>query len=312
MAGIYLTWLVDVLRGAGCTVFENSMTAGWQNRARSSGGFPATPLGVQWHHTASNTTPYNDLSWMIDGSDDAPIGNLLLDRSGYFWPIAAGAANTAGKGGPLTMSRGTIPIDSANTRSVAIEAANNGVGEAWPAVMMDAYFKGSNAINARLGNIPTDVFNHNTWAPSRKIDPATASAVHGSWRPKSTTSSGTWSQVDVCNECAKRAGAGPSPGPGPGPTPPTPTPDEDDDDMDFDGFWRRDNSDCVYAIYKHGAKQWMTDPGYLDAMSSLWAMRGAPPEALSVRVQKDPAMFAAFGLVEGPREPNTDEWGNRV
>lgn len=208
MSGQYLTWLVDVLRAAGCNVNENGTTNGWQSRARSSGGFPSTPLGVQWHHTASNTTPASDLSWMINGSGDAPIGNLLLDRTGTYWPIAAGAANTAGKGGPLTLSRGTIPLDSANTRSVAIEAANNGVGEVWPQAQIDAYFAGSNAINRQLGNALTDVFNHQTWAPDRKIDPATAAAVDGPWRPGGSTSSGTWNQQDVRNECAARGGGG--------------------------------------------------------------------------------------------------------
>lgn len=222
MTGIYYTDLLDVLRAAGCRVAENATTNGWQKRARSSGGFPSAPLGVQWHHTASNTTPANDLSWMIVGCPDSPVGNLLLDRTGCYWPVAAGAANTAGKGGPLAMSRGTIPLDSANTRTFAIEAANNGVGEAWPAVMIDAYFAGSNALNARFGNLPTDVFNHQTWAPTRKIDPATAGAVQGSWRPGSSTSSGTWTQSDVRAECSRRAGAAP------GPTPPTP---EEDDDV---------------------------------------------------------------------------------
>jgi hypothetical protein len=82
--------------------------------------------------------------------------------------------------------------------------------------------------------------------------------------------------------------------------------------MDFDGFWRRDNSEAVYAIFKHGGKQWMTDQGYLNAMRDLWAIRGATGAALTTRVQSDPALFAAFGLVEGPREPGTDEWGNKV
>ena len=82
--------------------------------------------------------------------------------------------------------------------------------------------------------------------------------------------------------------------------------------MIFDGFWRRDNSDAVYAIFKDGHKQWMTDPGYHAAMEALQRLNGATPTQLSVRVQSDPAMFAAFGLVEGPREKGTDEWGNKV
>lgn len=308
MSGIYLTWLVDVLRGAGCTVQESSITNGWQKRARSSGGFPSTPLGVQWHHTASNTSPANDLSWMINGSSDSPIGNVLLDRSGVYWPIAAGAANTAGKGGPLALSRGTIPLDQANTRSVAIEAANSGVGQSWPAAQIDAYIRGSNAINAQLGNLPTDIFSHslgtgNGWT-NRKIDPATSAAVEGGWKPRSVNSSGTWSLDDMRSECSKRAGAGPIPLP--------PNPDDGDDDMLFDGFWQRDNSDAVYAIYKNGTKQWMTDPGYLNSMMALQTINGASPEQCSVRVQTDPGMFAAFGLVIGPRPAGTDEWGNPV
>lgn len=82
--------------------------------------------------------------------------------------------------------------------------------------------------------------------------------------------------------------------------------------MLFDGFWRRDNSEAVYAIYKNGTKQWMTDPGYLNAMSSLQRINGATDEQCNVRVQADPAMFAAFGLVLGPVPDGCDAWGNPV
>jgi hypothetical protein len=235
VTGIYYTDMLDVLRAAGCRVAESSTTNGWQRRARSSGGFPSAPLGVQWHHTASSTSPANDLQWMIVGCPDKPVGNLLLDRTGCYWPVAAGAANTAGKGGPLAMSRGTVPVDSGNTRTFAIEAANSGVGEAWPAVMIDAYFAGSNALNARFGNAPSDVFNHQTWAPTRKIDPATGAAVQGAWRPGSSTSSGTWRQSDVIAECQRRAGAGPTPIP----------PPIGDDDMAR--VIKGDGSDTYYA-----------------------------------------------------------------
>jgi hypothetical protein len=215
---IYYVELLDVLTAAGCTVAENSTTAGWQTRARSSGGFAAPPLGVQWHHTASQTSPANDLSYMIDGCPDAPVGNLLLDRTGTFWPIAAGAANTAGKGGPLTLSRGTVKTDSANSTTFAIEAANAGTGvEPWPTVQIDAYFAGSNALNELFGNLPTDVFSHALgdgdcpgWT-DRKIDPATADTVEGPWQPRSVTSSGTWALEDIRAECSRRAGTPPPP-----------------------------------------------------------------------------------------------------
>jgi len=215
---IYYVEMLDVLRSAGCRVAESSITDGWQTRARSSGGFPSPPLAVFWHHTASDTEPANDLSWMIDGSDDAPIGNLLLDRDGVFWPIAAGASNCAGKGGPSTFSRGQIPLDSGNTRGFQIEAANNGVGEAWSEAQINAYFAASNALNALVGNQPDDVISHQGWT-DRKIDPATAGAVRGPWRPDSATSSGTWDLDDIRAECRARASWQPPP-PEPGPTPP--------------------------------------------------------------------------------------------
>jgi hypothetical protein len=217
MTGIYYAEMGDVLRAAGLEVAETEVNRGWETRARSSGGFPAPPLGVWWHHTASDTTPTNDLSWMIDGSDDAPIGNLLIDRSGACWPIAAGASNCAGKGGPATFSRGTAPADGGNTRGWQIEVANNGLGQPWPTVQIDAYFAASNALNALAGNRPTDAISHRRWAPDRKIDPATADAVQGLWRPGAETSSGTWDLDDITAEAARRADAT-IPPPNPPPT----------------------------------------------------------------------------------------------
>jgi hypothetical protein len=226
MSGLYFTDLLDLLVAAGCVVGENSTTNGWQTRARSSGGFPAMPLCCFWHHTASNTSPANDLNYMIDGCDDAPVGNMLIDRDGVCWPIAAGASNCAGKGGPNTLSRGTIPLDGGNTRGWQIECASNGVGGPWPEVQVSALIAASNAMNRRFGNLPSDVLTHALGAgdgwTNRKIDPATAAAVQGMWLPRSTNSSGTWSLADIRNECAVRAGQAP----GPTPIPPTPVPPE--------------------------------------------------------------------------------------
>jgi hypothetical protein len=221
---IYYTTIDQVLRAAGCRVDELSNNAGWQRRARSSGGFASPPLGVQWHHTASRTAPANDLQWQCHSCPDRPVGNMLIDRDGIIYVVAAGAANTAGKGGPVTMSRGIVPVDGGNTRTWAIEVANNGVGEAWPQAQVDAYFRASNALNAHFGNRPTDVFTHalgtgNGWT-NRKIDPATAGAVQGPWKPRSVNGSGTWSLDDIRAECTRRAGSSP------GPTPPTPGGDD--------------------------------------------------------------------------------------
>ncbi len=216
---LYYRQLIDVLQAAGVQCAVNSINAGWENRARGSGGFPSAPLGVCWHHTASATSVNNDLSYMINGSSDAPIGNMLLARDGVVWPIAAGAANTQGKGGPTTFSRGTVPVDNGNTRMWGIEAANNGVGEPWPQAQIDAYFKINNALAGMFGNQITDLISHQGYAPTRKIDPATAAAVQGPWRPGSINSSGTWSVPDIKAEATRRAGTQPVP---PDPQPPTP------------------------------------------------------------------------------------------
>jgi len=303
MSGIYLTWLADVLRAAGIPVVDSGYGIdGWQTRARSSGGFPETPLGIQWHHTASSTTPPNDIAWQINGCDDAPVGNMTLMRDGSIWLVAAGAANTAGKGGPLTLSRGTIPLDSANTRTVAIEVANNGVGESWPQVQIDNYFAASNAINAQLGNRPDDVFSHalgtgNGWT-DRKIDPARAESVLGPWKPRSVNSSGTWSLDDIRSECLRRAGQ--SPGPIPPPT------NGDDDEM-LKGIYQS-NGPALYLCYSGGVKLFITDDGMWNGAISLCGKNGVDPNAITV----EPGEFAAMGVVTGPRPDGTDEWGNYV
>lgn len=215
----YVTEVVDVLRRAGCKVAENEITDGWWDRSRSSGGFNSEPLGVVWHHTASKTNPNNDLDYMINVSGDKPVGNVLLDRTGTFWPVAAGCANTQGKGGPSHFSRGTCPLDQGNTTLWAFEIANNGVGEAWPQEQIDAAFLGSNALNLHWHNRVDDVITHALGSgdgyTSRKIDPATAAAVQGPWRPSSSNSSGTWLLEDLRAECRRRATPTPTPSPNP-------------------------------------------------------------------------------------------------
>ena len=226
MGSRYLTELANWCRAAGLATIE---VDGWQHRARSSGGYEADrPWVVAWHHTASATSPENDVNYICYGSPDAPISNLLLDRGGMVWVCAGGATNTNGKGGPYPVTRGTVPKDSMNTHAVSIEAANNGVGEWWPQQQIDAYFVLSLMLAERLGLAPDDICEHQVWAPDRKIDPAVASAVLGPWQPASYNSSGTWNQQDVIDELWIRAGV---PTPGPDPQPPEPAPPLTEDDM---------------------------------------------------------------------------------
>jgi N-acetylmuramoyl-L-alanine amidase len=220
MTGTYLTDLADVCRGAaGDDVFE---VEGWEYRARGSGGYdPGRPWVVMWHHTASNTDPANDVAYICYGNPDAPVSNLYIDRTGAVWVCAGGATNTNGKGGPFTVSHGTVPLDQMNTYAVSIEIANTGTGEPWPQQQVDAVFAVSLAVCAAYGLEPDDICTHHAWClpscPGRKIDPATADAVQGPWRPTSASSAGSWALEDIAAECRRRAA----------PTPP-PTPPGDD------------------------------------------------------------------------------------
>jgi hypothetical protein len=135
--GLYLLDLADVCRRAvGDEVFE---VEGWEYRARSSGGYAdGRPWCVMWHHTASDTDPANDVEYICYGNPDAPVANLYIDRDGAVWVCAGGATNTNGKGGPFTVSRGTVPLDQMNTYAVSMEIANAGTGQPWPQRQVDA------------------------------------------------------------------------------------------------------------------------------------------------------------------------------
>ena len=209
MGSRYLTEMADWLRTAGITVVEY---AGWQSRARSTGGYESgRPWGVMWHHTASQTSPQNDADYMCHGSSDRPIANLMVARDGTVWVLAAGATNTNGKGGPWKWSRGQVPKDNMNVYAVGMELCCNGVGEAYSQVQVDSAFTASIALVANLGLADTDICTHAAYAPDRKIDPATAAAVQGPWQPRSCTPSGTWDLDDLISEHCRRCQAPPTP-----------------------------------------------------------------------------------------------------
>jgi hypothetical protein len=126
------------------------------------------------HHTASGsgTSFQNDWSYCAQGHQDAPVANCLLGRQGQWGVHAGGASNHAGKGGPWNTSKGQVPLDSGNSRSIGIEAQNNGVGELWSTEMVESYEIGVAAMCKAYNLEPaTDVVAHFEWAPDRKIDP---------------------------------------------------------------------------------------------------------------------------------------------
>jgi hypothetical protein len=181
MAGTYLTDLAQVLRSAGLTVID---VPGWQNRARSSGGYVnGRPTHLMLHHTASaaRTDGQDDVNYIVNVAADRPITNLYLDRFGRFWACAAGATNTNGKG--VDTWGGGVPNDRMNEYAISIEMANNGVGEPYPQVQQDAVMRASIALCVRY-RIPSEfVRSHFEWAPTRKIDVSGPSrwAAIGKW-----------------------------------------------------------------------------------------------------------------------------------
>jgi hypothetical protein len=156
-----LTWLPEVLRGAGLVVAEEP---GWLSRGRGEMG----PVhGVICHHTGT-ATPGNmpTLSMLKAGRSDlpGPLAQLGLGRDGTYYVIAAGRANHAGAGS----WRGV----SGNSKFIGIEAENGGrLTDAWPDAQMDAYRRGVAAILRKIGADETMCCGHKEYAPGRKPDP---------------------------------------------------------------------------------------------------------------------------------------------
>jgi len=194
--GSLLQDLADVLRKAGLTVQE---VDGWKQRQRGGSGYQMSrPEGIIVHHTASPSSwdGKRDVDYMTKQCDAKPLANLYLDRSGRFWVLAAGATNTNGKGGPWQ----SLPQNGANSRVIGIEAGNNGLGEAWPEAMQDAYVNGVAALAAAYRIDTKMILSHQEWAPGRKVDPS------GPSRFGSRNAAGSWNMDNFRAAVAKKRG----------------------------------------------------------------------------------------------------------
>ncbi|NQE89625.1 N-acetylmuramoyl-L-alanine amidase [Nocardia terpenica] len=154
-------WLADVLRAEGLNVIEHD---GWRDRGHGDFG---DLRGVLCHHTAGGGT--NDWKIVQYGRPDleGPLAQLVLERDGTFRVIAAGVCWHAGRG-----SWSDWPTNNANFHTIGIEAVNNGVGQPWPAVQLDAYQRGVAAILRRIGRNADDCAGHKEYSSEGKIDPA--------------------------------------------------------------------------------------------------------------------------------------------
>lgn len=159
-----LTWLPTVLKDAGLKVAEHS---GWPNRGVGEMG---TVQGVMCHHTAG---PANgnmpSLNVLVNGRADlpGPLSQLGLGRDGTYYVIAAGRANHAGRGQWKGVTAG-------NSSFIGIEAENTGKStDPWPAVQLDAYYRGVAAILRHLNQDADMCCGHKEFAlpMGRKGDP---------------------------------------------------------------------------------------------------------------------------------------------
>lgn len=276
---------------------------GWQTRSRSTGGFTAVQA-IQAHHTVSKTTLANDAYYCWQGASTKPIGNMLLDRNGHVLLGAAGASNTSGKGGPMLTSRGVIPLDTGNTRIVAIEAQNDGVGEAWPELQQTAYINLVCAIKDWADNEtpgpPLDwgaIHSHREWAPLRKVD------TRGPSRWADDVFPWTWEMGAFRFDCAARWAEFHKP------TTIDWLPDEGDD-MALRALIKMDNDDAVFQVFD-GFKVWCPNGPAVEGAKAIGSLSG---KKLSVQVYKrgDPgevALVEAMGPVFGPRAGGLDEYG---
>jgi N-acetylmuramoyl-L-alanine amidase len=258
IGNVWLTSLPDWLDAAGLDVdvYDNN----WTTRSRSSGGYEDV-RGIGIHHDASSTgsSEMSGCDWGWKNSSDRPIGCIRLWRNGHIIVGAAGATNTMGKGGPLKTSKGTIPLDQGNIYMLAIEAANNGVGEQWSTPMIDAYLGMVHTLCERLGLKHSDVFGHAGYCqpscPGRKIDPA--GPTPGYPNLGGTSGCKTWADSAFRSYLDQR-----------GQQPHPPEPEPGDDDMTSD---QANQLDQVHTIM--AGAFWPNRPNITDVMNGELATR---------------------------------------
>lgn len=159
-----LTWLPTALKNAGLKVAEVN---GWPNRGAADMG---SVKGVMCHHTAGpRTGNMPSLNILVNGRAGlpGPLCQLGLARDGTYYVIAAGRANHAGRG----EWKG---VETGNSSFIGIEAENAGTpSDKWPAVQLDAYYRGAAAILSHIKQGADMCCGHKEYAlpPGRKPDP---------------------------------------------------------------------------------------------------------------------------------------------
>lgn len=150
-------WLPEVLRAEGlvCHIYPGAFERGhgdfgdiWGVVCHHTGSFGETPRGIAEHPSLGLAS------------------QLYLGRNGEYTLCGVGIAWHAGNG-----SWPGLPTNGANSRTIGIEAANDGGGRpglphraSWSDVQYDAYVAGVAAILRKLDKPASHAIGHKDWA----------------------------------------------------------------------------------------------------------------------------------------------------
>lgn len=132
---------------------------------------------IMWHHTASapDRRPVDEANFIRQGSDVAPLSQIMVDQSGKVWMCSyerdgqpdPGRASHAGSG------RGyDVPDDAMNQVSLGIEFMCDGSKpiSAYPK-MYEVGLDLTAALCKRYDVMPEEVIGHKEWSDAGKVDP---------------------------------------------------------------------------------------------------------------------------------------------
>lgn len=173
--------ILQALRAEGCNV---EAIPGWERNGRP--GHVMTPAGVMWHHTAGSTNGIDPSRRVcITGRTglSGPLCNIYIDRAGKVVLIARLRANHAGKGSGVVLAeikrsfpvrasaraRGLSANTDGNSYFFGLEIENNGVGELYSAVQIDAVVRTTAALCRLFGWNANRCLHHKQWT-DQKID----------------------------------------------------------------------------------------------------------------------------------------------
>lgn len=299
--------LADVLRNANQQVEE---LPAWKTTSRTNDAAvykSGTPNHIMYHHTATGTGAHNphsncrrEANSLQLAEPNEPTCNLGLCPHGVWFVIAAGPTNTNGIGIDTWHPVGDpnrVPNDSMNSYAIGIELMNNGIGEPYPVGMQDALLRGAVALHRHYRIGVYEARAHFEWAPTRKIDPAGPSRWINVEDKYQRWNMGKF-RFDIQTELNKLNVP---------PLKPFPKGKEMLSGI-FDCSYNG-GSGIKFLVYTSGKKIWIADQGMWDGAKALCAINGLNQDVQTIA---DPGLFAAMGIVEGPSDPNTDDWGLKV